>query len=62
LRKLHPKDEKERLRVWLKLCDRAADLVEEHWSEIKALAKALLKHKTLSGEDVRRIAFANGSA
>lgn len=56
LKKLHPKDEEQRLRLRFELTDRACDLVGERWADIQAVAQALLEGKRLSGEDVRRIA------
>jgi ATP-dependent Zn protease len=56
LKKFHPENKEERLRVRFELADNACDLVSERWEQIQAVARALLKHKTLSGEDVRRIA------
>ena len=55
LKKLHPENNEERLRIRFELSDRASDLVNAQWAQIQAVAQALLEHKTLSGEDVRRI-------
>ena len=49
LKKLHPENKEERLRVRFELADSACDLVNERWAQIQAIARALLKCKTLSG-------------
>ena len=56
LKKLHPENDEERLRVRFELADRACDLVNERWAGIQAVAQALIERRTLSSEDVRRIA------
>jgi hypothetical protein len=36
---------------------RAEELVEAHWPEIRSVARALLKQKTMSEDEVRRVMF-----
>ncbi|HEU4384031.1 MAG TPA: hypothetical protein VFR85_11095 [Anaeromyxobacteraceae bacterium] len=38
-----------------KLRRRAAELVAEHWREVRALAKELLRHQTLSGREAELV-------